>query len=142
VTPEEKALWARAAAALMGPWRSVELTVDGYQLTLEVRMLDPLRFAIMPFVDGKFSGKWLVEDCEERRRFIRPSTRHLYSAKDQRSLARAYGKKEAAERFGKTLTHYYWHWQSFGELKRHLLKHNKDVRIVKIGGEVIEHASV
>lgn len=135
LTPEQ---WKRVEDALAHPHGEVVLEVDGYRLALQVRMVAPRRFEIAPFVNGEFKGKWLIEDCEERRRFLREQTRPHYSkARIERATAKM--SKRAAKQFAAdfmsgTSTFYCWSWPAFAPLKRHLIKHNTSIRLDAING--------
>lgn len=80
MTPE---LWKKVEAALLFPWGRVDLQCDDYRLTLTVVQIKRLRYAIHIFVNGVFLGEWMGEDCEERRRFLRPRKLALYSHADK-----------------------------------------------------------
>lgn len=67
----DKKDWEKAKERLMLPFGSVKLIADGYAVTLQkVPVKDMFHNAIAVFINGEFKGKWLLEDCEERRRFI------------------------------------------------------------------------
>ena len=135
LTPEQ---WERVQNALYPPYARVDLEVDGYQVSLRIRWAGALKFQIVPLVNGKFKGEWLFKDCEERRRFARPTTRALYSparvAQIIKNMGKRHGKRFADEHLSATITSYWYGWSSFGPLKRHLLKHNTSIRLVSIDG--------
>ncbi len=123
-----KAQWEQIEERLQRFFGHVTLRVDGYKLDLYVERFKALRLAIVVYVNGKFEGRWLMEDCEERRRFFRPVTHHLMPARARGELVKKLGKR-AAQRNGvfKTYTSYRTYWTSFQALKRHLLKHNESI---------------
>ena len=112
---------------------SAHLQCDGFNLRLCVSRAGTRKFTISFYVDGFFKGEWITKDCEERRRFFRPVTRPVFPAKFIRAMAKAVGKKKAQADYSKKVTYYSPCWDSFGALKRHLLKNNKSVRFVSIG---------
>lgn len=112
---------------LVYPGARVELQCDGYRATLEVQR-DKMRMVVMVYVDGRFKGKWITEDCEERRRFLRPLIRRPkpYTPKQVRLL----GKKWCdAQMAASTFTGYTSFWLSTRALLRHLHKHNSSVEL-------------
>lgn len=131
-------LWKRIDEELCLPYGSAELLVDGFRLTLDVACIKPRRYTIMIYVNGHFKGSWLIDDCEERRRFFRRSERSLYGHARRERIVREFGKRRA-EKFGllKTFTSYSPHWPTFGPLRRHLVANNKSIRVVKIGQQEI-----
>lgn len=90
----------------------------------------------MIYISGQFQGKWLTEDCEERRRFCQKKTRSLLNAKEKASF-RKLSKREQKE-FSKEYHNFEYEsfspqWTSFGALKKHLVANNKNIELVKIG---------
>jgi hypothetical protein len=130
--------WKRVETALYPPSARVDLEIDGYQVSLRIRSAGGLKFQIVPLVNGEFKVEWLFKDCEERRRFARPTTRPLYSpariAQITKSMGKRRGKQFADELLSGTITHYWYGWPSFGALKRHLIKHNTSIRLLAIDG--------
>ncbi len=120
--------WKEIEDRLSGFYGTVVLRVDGYKITLQVQRIKVRQYAIMLYVEGVFKGKWLGEDCEERRRFCCPRTKFLWSRENRRL-----GKK-AKQRL-KSINidmdkKYIWHtpyWTSFKALKAHLLKNNVNI---------------
>ena len=65
--------WEKAKERLTRPWPygRVDLEADGYDVTLEMQPVnDMFHKGILVYVNGHFKGSWLVQDCEERRRFM------------------------------------------------------------------------
>ncbi|MBK5230228.1 MAG: hypothetical protein JJE27_03545 [Thermoleophilia bacterium] len=135
LTPEQ---WKRVEDALSLSFGTVDLEVDGYDVTLQVSQVAPLKFEIAPFVNGKFKGEWIAKDCEERRRFLREVTRPLYSrsriASAAAKMSKRAGERFAADFMSGVYTSYRWTWPSFAPLKRHLVKHNTSIRLLGING--------
>lgn len=128
-----KAQWEFARASLSHSFGSVALCVDGYDLRLEVKLVGHLQYEIMPFVNGWSRGAWLLEDCEERRRFMRPVKRPMYPPTERARIEKAFGKRRAKEYFpkiGDSKTYYQLSWPSFEPLRRHLVANNRDIEIL------------
>ena len=135
LTPEQ---WKRVEAALGFAYGDAQLEVDGFRVGLRVSYAGALQLAIVAYVNGEFRGKWALEDCEERRRFMREQTLRYYSPAQVRRIIAKMGKRHAQkyadECLSGTHTAYYWDWPSFRSLKRHLIKHNASIRLVAIDG--------
>jgi hypothetical protein len=67
------------------PWGAVMLDCDGYDVRLWVAEVGALKFEVATYVNGCFKADWLQADCEERRRFMRPLKRYVYTAKDRKN---------------------------------------------------------
>lgn len=125
--------WKLAERELESIFGTVELQCDSYRLALRVACVSVRKFTITFYVDGWMKGEWITKDCEERRRFFRPVIKAVFPPKFIRAMAKCMGKKKAEAEYSKKLTHYEPWWDSFGALKRHLLKNNQLVTITKIG---------
>lgn len=56
--------------ALASVWSPcVHLKIDGYKVSLNLTQKSRFQNVIMVYINDEFRGKWLMEDCEERRRF-------------------------------------------------------------------------
>jgi len=133
--------WQAVHEALMPTYGSAVLDCDGYSLSLNKLQQGESGLAIYPYVNGSFKGKWILEDCEERRRFLRPVSHARYSAKDKKlyqKLDRYLGKKVDPKKYDVKITYYYWAWPSFASLKRHLIKNNNVIRLVAINGKPVK----
>jgi hypothetical protein len=127
MTKEE---WAEVERKLQSPFGSVDLMCDGYKLTLQVQR-DKMRLVIMIYVNGHFKGIWF-DDCEERRRFFRPSTRKLHPASSFKGFTKKELKTDWVKKtMEKTMTSYSPLWLSFRPLKAHLIKNNTSIELVK-----------
>lgn len=115
----------------------VELKVDGYDLSLAIQSAGRLRLIIFPYVNGWHRSEWLMNDCEERRRFMRPVVTHVWPASARRKVTNGLSKANIKRFFpdiDKTFSSYAGYWPSFGPLKRHLIKQNASIDLVKVGG--------
>lgn len=108
---------------------TVKLEIDGYEVTLVLMRIGTYKNAIGIFVNGVFEGKWLVEDCEERKRFIQKRERSLYKQSEVKKLP----KKMQREMLSKKYEYYRSHWSSFGTLKKHLTENNESIELISIG---------
>lgn len=81
-----KAEWAQVEEALKNQFHHVKLKIDGYDITLSLVRISNYELAIMFYSGGEFKYKWIAEDCEERRRFCRKSTRSILSTKQKAEL--------------------------------------------------------
>jgi hypothetical protein len=132
MTKEE---WKQAEDALKRLFFPVYLKADGYDVALVLERVGAYKNMIMVYIDGKFQGKWLAEDCEERRRFCQKKVRSLLTAKqkaDYKKLSQRQ-QKDLSKRYHNLEYEIYTpQWSSFGALKRHLISNNTNIELVKI----------
>lgn len=135
--PITKEQWVQIECELSHAYGSVKLKCDGYEVSLQVSRVDTLKYGIMVYVNGYFHGKWIVEDCEERRRFLRPIECFLWNAKMRADLLKIYGGKRApkkeVERINQKIASYISYWTSVKSLRRHLEKNNRELEVVAVG---------
>lgn len=131
MTKEE---WSQVEEALKSIFSMAQLKVDGYKITLRLERLDTYRNRIMVYINEQFKGKWLIEDCEERRRFFRKREKSLITAKQKKDLNKLPKKfkKEHEEWFNRSYIYYEPYWSSFNSLKKHLIKENESIELIKI----------
>lgn len=126
--------WAYVEDNLKTLWgRAFVLDCDGYRFGPRLEPLSTYKNVISVYVGGWFKGSWLLNDCEERRRFFRPSTRRAFSRKYAQSLkgtSKACLKRHKID-LEETFICYSFYWTSFSSLKRHLIRNNKDITLVK-----------
>lgn len=123
--------WKRVQEALKSLTNIVKLEIDGYEVALVLVRVGTYKNAIAIYVNGVFQGKWLVEDCEERRRFIQKRERCLYKQSEVKKLPRKLQK----EMLSKKYEYFEPYWSSFGALKKHLLENNENIELIRIGFE-------
>lgn len=126
--------WKEAEERLKSFWSPVRLKCDGYDITLRLERLDQFKNGILVCVNGEIRGEWLSKDCEERRRFMRPVKKSVWTQKQKASLKKI--SKRLRQKTGlfdpdAKLTFYYLHWTSFKALKSHLIKHNSNIEMVR-----------
>lgn len=133
MTKEE---WKRAEDALKSVLSPVYLKVDEYDVALVLERVSVYKNMIMVYIGGQFQGKWLTEDCEERRRFFQKKVHSLLNAK-QKAAFKKMSKKSQKEFAGKyhnfEYESYSPQWTSFGALKKHLIANNGNIELIKIG---------
>ena len=72
--------WKEVETRLSIPYSSVKLKIDGYDVTIGHAMEKPLKHCLVIYIDGIFKTKWVLEDCEIRRRFCSKHTKSLLTA--------------------------------------------------------------
>lgn len=128
MTPQD---WKEIEKRLQYLYSLVKLKCDGYEVTLTLARISQMKNAIVVYINGEIRGKWLAEDCEERRRFFRPVTKSIVSPK-QKAGWKKLSKKTRQELEARTrYTCYYSYWTSFSALKRHLIKNNNTIELLK-----------
>ncbi|WP_050978280.1 hypothetical protein [Bordetella petrii] len=119
---------------LSRPWGRVVLTCDGYEVTAAVRRAGALTFRICVYVNGWMRGEWLINDCEERRRFMRQGSRFLYSAKDRAEFIRRFGKRAARRhQIDRKIVIHRPDWTSARSMLKHFCSNNSVVTVQAIG---------
>lgn len=121
--------WKNIEQELIRLYNRVVLICDGYDLTLVLERHGQFRNVIAIYVNGVVEGRWIMEDCEERRRFFCPKTKRVYSEKKLagiKKLSRKLYKELAAARY----TCYEPYWSSFRAMKSHLIKNNKNIEMM------------
>lgn len=133
--PMSKEDWAEVEQALKSFYNTVELDCDGYFLSLRLVRTDTFRNAIVFYVNGRYLGKWALDDCEERRRFHRPMQISAYPKKYRAILKKMNKRQRQIVRIDpdKKITYHSGQWTSFAALRRHLTKHNTDISLIREG---------
>ncbi|NRT54783.1 hypothetical protein [Sphaerotilus uruguayifluvii] len=126
--------WASMQRDLSGRFGSVKLRCDSYLISIERALIDKNSLGLLVYVNGFIRGEWLINDCEERRRFLRKSMRRVFSAVDVEKICKGLGKRDR-EACIKRLDlerkreAYSFHWGSFDALRRHLIAHNRVIQV-------------
>lgn len=112
----------------LNAFQTVELLIDGYTVTL-ILCRENMKLYIAVYINGKMKGKWITEDCEERRRFM---------CKSKRSLIGRYDKKKGLsrreyEKLKEKYTYYSYapYFASFKTLKNQFTKNNKNIQLLE-----------
>ncbi len=123
--------WKEVETRLSIPYSSVKLKIDRYDVTIGHAMEKPLKYCLAIYIDGIFKTKWVLEDCEIRRRFCSKHTKSLLTAKEKKALMRQ--RKALREQIMKDMTFEWYspYWSSFRSLKSHLIKNNKSIELVE-----------
>ncbi len=127
--------WQEIEQKLKSFYNVVKLNCDGYEISLTLERLDTMKNGIMVYVNGVIKGEWLTEECEERRRFYRPITRSLMSQKQRNNLKKLPKRTQnmliKELKLDRTFTYYSFEWTSFNSLKRHLIKNNTNIELIR-----------
>ncbi len=128
MTDEE---WSSIHKELCGGCGIVKLLIDGYNITLITQPEKDLKYVIGVYIDGKMCFDWINKECEERGRFYCQRKKLLVSSRKLANL-KVSEKKRKAIREKNTYYYYEPYWTSFNSMKRHFIKNNADIKIVKI----------
>ena len=123
--------WAYVEETVKRPYKIVKLNCDGYILSLRLRRVDVYKLAICVRVNGELSVDWIVNDCEERRRFFRKTQGSILSASGMKIFRKLSKKKQEEWRGSYFYDIYLPYWTSFRSLKKHLIENNKSIELVK-----------
>ncbi len=126
--------WDKVEERLQHLYYPVKLNCDGYEVTLMLERRNQFKNVIMVYVNGVIKGKWLLDDCEERRRFFRKIVKSLHSTKEKKALrkiSKRLRKENGLLDPDAKYTTYTWFWTSFNSLKKHLINHNKAIELVE-----------
>lgn len=131
MTKEE---WKRAEQALIHLYNPVKLKVDGYEVSLVLERVGTYQNRIMVYINGTFRGKWLTEDCEERRRFMQEHTCSALTRKQKAAFEKLSKRrqKELREKYPMTYSSFTPQWSSFRALKKHLCANNQSIELLEI----------
>ncbi len=134
-----KSQWDAVKRSLAFVGGVAKLECDSFTVLLVNEQVSPSRCAILVYVNGEIRGNWLASDCEERRRFLQPKKRYLYSKKERAEIVKAHGKR-TAERYGflKEFTWYGLYWGSFAKMKAHFIRNNVDIRLIDCSAARLE----
>lgn len=126
--------WIKVKNALTDLFSGVYLNIDGYEVVLRLVRISTYKNSIAIYINGVFKGKWLVDDCEERRRFVQKKQKSLLTKKDKEGWKKLSKKaqKEFVDKYDIKYDYYSSHWSSLTALKNHLVKNNQNIELVKI----------
>lgn len=131
MTKEE---WKQVEQALQQIFNPVKLKVDGYEVTLILERVSIYQNRIMVYINGEFRGKWLAEDCEERRRFVQERTHSILTGKQKSAFEKLPKRrqKELREKYPMTYSSFTPQWSSFRALKKHFCANNQSIELLEI----------
>ncbi|AXV78906.1 MULTISPECIES: hypothetical protein [Ralstonia solanacearum species complex] len=121
---------------LSRPYGMARLECDGYRVDVHVERAKGLSYILMVYVNGGWHPAWTKGECEEAKRFMRPVSRSLFTAKRKADLTKAFGKRGVKQAFpdlDKKITQYMPTWSSAKPMLRHFLKTCSDISLVHIG---------
>lgn len=125
--------WKNVEESLKSFYHVVKLKCDEYVLTLKLEHISQFENGIGFYVNGEFKGKWLMEDCEERRRFFQPVTRSFMTAKQKAMVKKMSKKRRDQVDEEHKITFYRVYWKSFKALKSHLIRNNQNIELISDG---------
>ncbi|MGH1509493.1 hypothetical protein [Ralstonia solanacearum] len=121
---------------LSSPYGMVQLMCDSYRVDVRVERAKGLSYTLMVYVNGAWHPAWIKGECEEAKRFMRPVSRSLFTAKRKAELTKSFGKRGVKQVFpelDKKITQYMPTWSSAKSMLRHFLKTCEDVSVMHIG---------
>jgi hypothetical protein len=127
-----KTEWQQVEQRLQSEYSPVALLCDGYHLCLHLKRIN-MRLVIAFFVNGEFQAKWMSEEYEEGRRFMRPVKKSVWSAKSLatiKKMSKAQLKRMKVDPKEAYTIFYPW-WTNVQDLRRHLEKHNQSIELLK-----------
>lgn len=128
--------WKKVEEGLKSQFKSVSLKCDGYIVSLSLRRIDTMKLGIAVYVNGWFRGEWFVKELsEEARRFFPSRYKAVYSVKEKKFYGHyPFGKKYCKEHninLSEKREMKGFFWTSVTALKRHFIKHNKEIELVE-----------
>lgn len=132
-----KEQWTAIETTLTGAFGRVELLIDGFNVVLQIERVKKLSYGIVTYVNGQFCGAYMKEDSEIGIRFYRPVSRYCNRPKLRADLIKIWGGKRCPkaklEEINKTFVLRDPIWTCAKKLRAHLIKHNSEIALVKIG---------
>jgi hypothetical protein len=129
--------WNKVDEALKHQLHTVNLKCDGYRVDLYLAQVGQFKLTIGVYVNGWFKGEWFKDDVvsEEAKRFFPTRYINRYSLKEKKFWSKyPFGKKYCKEHdidLDARKEYKGFSWASFPALKRHFIKHNKNIELVK-----------
>lgn len=122
-----KEQWDKVDRSMQSPYGRVSLLCDGFKITVETGLYKRKLSSII-YVNGLFKGAWMLEDCEERRRFFRPIKTLVWRRKLTKGISKRMLKSLNIDPT-ETRIAFSAEWSSFRSLKAHLLKNNTSIEL-------------
>lgn len=127
-----EAEWKRVEKSLRNVFSyGAKLSVDGYEVSLCLRQISQFSNAIAVYINGEFRGKWLSEDCEERRRFFCCKKKSVFKDKDAKEFGVRSKKRIAELKEQYSYCEYSSHWKNFRKMKKHFIDNNREIELIK-----------
>lgn len=110
---------------------SVKLKIDGYEVGLHLVQISRFKNAIAVYVNGLFRGKWLMEECEERRRFFPCKKRYAVTDTELKKLG--IRSKKELQRWKEESAYYAYSsmWTDFRAMKKHFIENNENIELLE-----------
>lgn len=124
--------WKIVEFTLLSPFSSVKLKIDNYNVSIVCEQEKPLHYCFVVYIDGIFKCKWLMEDCDIRRRFYQQHTKSMLNSKQKKQLK--HESKYVREKIKKNMSCKYYlpYWKSFKSLKSHFIKNNDSIELIEV----------
>jgi len=119
--------WDKVDRSMQSPYGRSSLLCDGFEITIETGLYKRKLSSII-YVNGHFKGAWLLEDCEERRRFLRPVKRLVWKKKITKGFSKRSLKSLNIDPTEVRIC-FSHEWTSFRSLKAHLIKNNTSIEL-------------
>ena len=128
MTDEE---WKEVEKAVEPPYGRADLIVDGYEISIACVKWKSLSYHLVVYVNGCIKGTWLLNDCEERKRFMRKQKKCYLTESQKKSKQFKKFPKEFQQKIinANIVTQYYFDFPSFESLKSQLVKNNKSIEM-------------
>lgn len=126
------------------PWGVAVLLCDGFRVTVRVVRARTLKYTLCVYVNGWMHANQVMDDCEERKRFMCPCKARMYSSAKRQKLIKAVGVR-LAKKMGvnESFTYYSHNWNSARSMLRHFAANNTSVELVGVGyGATLEGVAV
>ncbi|WP_284641206.1 hypothetical protein [Paenibacillus silviterrae] len=123
--------WKEVEKKLLSLYNQVKLLCDGYELTIMLERSGQFKNHISIYINEQIKGAWMIEDCEERRRFFCERQKSFYTKKQKESVGRVSKKLAKELGFDKKYSYYTPYWNSFRSLKSHLIKNNQNIELIE-----------
>lgn len=123
--------WKKVEEKLKHIYGNVKLKCDGYEVSLALRQVSQFRNAIVVYINGEFRGKWLNEDCEERRRFFSCKKRCATNTNELKKLGVRSKKEIQKYKEMATYNEYASGWTNFKAMKKHFETNNKSIELLE-----------
>lgn len=124
--------WNQVEQDLKKIYVPVNLKIDDYKVTLMLEKIADYRLGITVLINNRFLGEWLINDCQERRRFFCPVRRKISSLKDftwMRKYPKRALKANGIDSDKTFIVHYPW-WTSFSRMKTHFIENNNTISLI------------
>ncbi len=138
-TPITGQEWKQVEAELKSLHGKVSFKIDSYDITL-MRQHDNKNIFTAVYVNGHIYGADCgIEVTEINRRFYKPRSKYICRMKPGQDRAKEIKRfkrlsmQGAVEYLSARITLYMPFWQTFGPLKKHLMKNNQHIQLVGIG---------